>query len=316
MTTPTPDTRPSVEAAAERFNRYLAGDSLYAIYQEMPREKTYEKLDMDQATLANAYLAQSPTYAELCADYTKTSMECIDLSREVARLEAECNHDRLFARTVLASLHWTGDGYEWTGGRFDYRMEPATAAALTAGEIERLREENKKLTTDLAAARAENDELEVTLDDEETAHADTLRQHDLQVAACDEALAEIERLKAIGSELVSSEIDWQHMTAQQQREYLDREKVIRSQAAAFAATELVSEEWCRANGFRPSSFLERWIINFGPHEGHRVLWIDLDERGPVYGVASEDLEYSFVLGGGIPTTGDLLKLLSAIGGAK
>ena len=84
----------------------------------------------DQQLLINAYLAQSPTYAEQAA--------------EIEKLTAERDHANLFTQVVLSSLHWTGDGYEWTGGRYDYRMQPSEAAALTTSEIERLRSEAKE----------------------------------------------------------------------------------------------------------------------------------------------------------------------------
>ncbi len=77
--------------------------------------------------------------------------------------------------------------------------------------------------------------------------------------------AEIERLRVIGSELVSSEIDWQHMTAQQQREYLDREKVIRSQAAAFDDARAVDEAWLRSTYGEPKYFAGRYYWKFGDH---------------------------------------------------
>lgn len=70
--------------------------------------------------------------------------ELAELRAKLAAAEKERDHDRLFARTVLSSLHWTGDGYEWTGGRYDYRMQPSEAAALTTSEIERLRSEAKE----------------------------------------------------------------------------------------------------------------------------------------------------------------------------
>ena len=301
MTTPTPDTRPSVEAAAERFNRYLAGDSLYAIYQEMPREKTYEKLDMDQATLANAYLAQSPTYAQLCVDYTKTSMECIDLSREVARLEAECNHDRLFARTVLSSMHWTGDGYEWTGGRFDYRMEPATAAALTAGEIESLREENKNLTTDLAVARAEVERLKANGKLPESSGIIALTDENLDYIACEVSHDLREDPKRI------DRVRWNNMAMGSAIKAISE---LKANLAAFDdVTKLTPEivmERLPANVVRNGKPINEHLSH---PKGHSLNWF-----------WHQNEFYLFLNGGGIVisrlTTGDLLKLLSAIGGAK
>lgn len=70
--------------------------------------------------------------------------EIAELRAKLAAAEGERDHANLFSRTVLSSLHWTGDGYEWTGGRYDYRMQPSEAAALTTSEIERLRSEAKE----------------------------------------------------------------------------------------------------------------------------------------------------------------------------
>lgn len=153
---PTPmttDPTSDAAAAAERLTRHAATakhnyEMVVAGTRSLCRAIEYsaEMCELpgdyvrDLRTLADAYLAQSPTYADLCLDYTKTSMECIELNAKVTRLEAESDHDRLFARTVLSSLHWTGDGYEWTGGRFDYRMSPAQAVAATVNEINDLKE--------------------------------------------------------------------------------------------------------------------------------------------------------------------------------
>ena len=63
---------------------------------------------------------------------------------EIEKLTAERDHANLFTQVVLSSLHWTGEGYEWTGGRYDYRMQPSEPAALTTSEIERLRSEAKE----------------------------------------------------------------------------------------------------------------------------------------------------------------------------
>ena len=73
---------------------------------------------------------------------------------KVSGLTAERDHADLFARTVLSSLHWTGDGYGWTGGRFDYRMSPSEAASLTTSEIEGLRDKVKEQAAELADLRA------------------------------------------------------------------------------------------------------------------------------------------------------------------
>lgn len=70
--------------------------------------------------------------------------EIAELRAKLAAAEGERDHANLFSRTVLSSLQWTGDGYEWTGGRYDYRMQPSEAAALTTSEIERLRSEAKE----------------------------------------------------------------------------------------------------------------------------------------------------------------------------
>ena len=86
---------------------------------------------------------------------TTTPPEPRELTAELAELRAkleaaekERDHANLFTQVVLSSLHWTGDGYEWTGGRYDYRMQPSEAAALTTSEIERLRSEAKEHATE------------------------------------------------------------------------------------------------------------------------------------------------------------------------
>lgn len=57
------------------------------------------------------------------------------LRAEVERLKGEWDAAQQIAAIVLSSLRWTGDGYEWTGGQWDYRMTPDEAVALTDGKI-------------------------------------------------------------------------------------------------------------------------------------------------------------------------------------
>jgi uncharacterized coiled-coil DUF342 family protein len=82
------------------------------------------------------------------------------LRTKLAEVEKERDEANRTVNIVLSSLHWTGDGYEWTGGQYDYRMTPADALAATQGMLHQLRSAKKELTAQLAAAneRAENAE--------------------------------------------------------------------------------------------------------------------------------------------------------------
>lgn len=55
------------------------------------------------------------------------------LRRENAELK-ELNH------LILSGLRWTGDGYEWTGAEYDYRINPEESVRLMAEERKRLRD--------------------------------------------------------------------------------------------------------------------------------------------------------------------------------
>lgn len=53
---------------------------------------------------------------------------------------------------VLGSLQWNGDGYEWTGGQYDYRMTPAEAVACTQRKLDTLRNQLSSIHGALADA--------------------------------------------------------------------------------------------------------------------------------------------------------------------
>lgn len=65
-----------------------------------------------------------------------------------AELRRELAEARETVAIVLGSLKWNGDGYEWTGGHYDYRMTPGEAVAATERLIAGLRQQ-------LAESRAE-----------------------------------------------------------------------------------------------------------------------------------------------------------------
>ena len=55
----------------------------------------------------------------------------------------ECRHEirRLteLNNLILSGLRWTGDGYEWTGAEYDYRLKPDEAVQLMQQDRERMR---------------------------------------------------------------------------------------------------------------------------------------------------------------------------------
>lgn len=60
------------------------------------------------------------------------------LAKEIRRLW-EMNH------AILSGLRWTGDGYEWTGAEFDYRIKPEESAAMMLRSRRELEDEVRRL---------------------------------------------------------------------------------------------------------------------------------------------------------------------------
>lgn len=53
---------------------------------------------------------------------------------------------------IISGLSWTGDGYEWTGAEYDYRIKPSEAAGLMLADRQRWKDENAKLRDELTEA--------------------------------------------------------------------------------------------------------------------------------------------------------------------
>lgn len=121
------------------------GGFCHEMAYEVCRERDAQAAEI--AELRAAISLQKQVAGEAIDAYARVSDQLAELRAKLEAAEKEANHDRLFARTVLSSLHWTGDGYEWTGGRFDYRMQPSEAASLTTSEIESLRSQLTALRT-------------------------------------------------------------------------------------------------------------------------------------------------------------------------
>lgn len=48
--------------------------------------------------------------------------------------------------TILSGLRWTGDGYEWTGAEYDYRLKPEES-------VERMRQDRESLRSEIDRMR-------------------------------------------------------------------------------------------------------------------------------------------------------------------
>lgn len=46
---------------------------------------------------------------------------------------------------ILSGLRWTGDGYEWTGAEYDYRLKPEEAVQRMSAERVRLEDKIEHL---------------------------------------------------------------------------------------------------------------------------------------------------------------------------
>jgi hypothetical protein len=70
-----------------------------------------------------------------------TGVECDKtcFSREVVRLQEENRSLRERNNLILSGLRWTGDGYEWTGAEFDYRLKPDEAVAMMQQQRDSMR---------------------------------------------------------------------------------------------------------------------------------------------------------------------------------
>jgi hypothetical protein len=64
---------------------------------------------------------------------------------EVERLRAELGEAKELVNIVLSGLSWTGDGYEWTGGEYDYRLKPDEAVAAMKRDRDKWKAENAAL---------------------------------------------------------------------------------------------------------------------------------------------------------------------------
>lgn len=143
--------------------RTLAGDAWEAGHQyvaESAEHRQYVDLLVDLAAAREEAEKLKVDCERLTADVKRFS-ELADsrhdmLSAERRRNDQLCEETtkaRELASIVIGSLEWNGDGYEWTGGEWDYRMQPAEAAEATQRLIMNLREQVQELAKGKPLAR-------------------------------------------------------------------------------------------------------------------------------------------------------------------